>query len=223
MQLSGNSIFNLCSPHVAETIKTHDWLRDPKTGYPLPMISPFLETKTIINGKSCGLSVASYDLRIAHDLTLPPHPGFVMGDALSASVGDDRTIHEIMRTMWRALSGLGANFQIAHTIESVAMPLDVSGQICDKSTYARLGLSCFNTFFDPGFIGNCTLELVNLSPKLIIIRAGDPICQMVFNRLDRPVPKGYDGKYQNQPKQPVPAILEQVPPDMQGTGLDWTT
>lgn len=172
MQLSATSILALCSPVSDDMDK---WLRVPLRGGtdgPCPMISPFVPEKRIQNGKSYGLSVASYDLRIAHDLHLSR-----------------------------------GQFAIAHTIEDFAIPLNVSGQICDKSTYARMGVSCFNTFFDPGFIGNGTLELVNLGPDDVFISAGDPICQMVFQWVDQ-VTVGYAGKYQHQPKEAVPARLE---------------
>ena len=37
-----------------------------------PMLSPFVNEKTVVNGMSYGLSAASYDVRIAHDLRLYP-------------------------------------------------------------------------------------------------------------------------------------------------------
>lgn len=37
-----------------------------------PLIHPFIGTKVVVNGKSYGLSAASYDVRIAHKLTLMP-------------------------------------------------------------------------------------------------------------------------------------------------------
>lgn len=233
MQLSDDSIWHLCHPGVADGLKDRDRLRDPRTGYPLPMITPFLESKYIVNGKSAGLSVASYDLRIAHDLTLGPHPGYRLQAGIRRALFAVKAVRErraersrngetamtiimeepddldmMLPGLSMAMEDSPPPFALAHTIENFAMPLDVSGQICDKSTYARMGLSCFNTFFDPGFIGNGTLELVNLSSETIVIRAGDPICQIVFNRLDKPVAQGYTGKYQYQPKQPVPAIME---------------
>ena len=173
MQLSAQSINKLCATGVAVAGR----LRDPETGLYIPMISPFEPTRQVLSGKSYGLSAASYDLRIAHDLSLD-------------------------------VAGLPGAFAMAHTLEDFAIPINVSAQLCDKSTYARMGVSCFNTFFDPGFIGNGTLELVNLSPNVIVIRSGDPICQMIFNWLDEPTDRPYAGKYQNQPRRAVPAIFE---------------
>ena len=170
------------------------------------MISPFVPTKQVLNGKSYGLSAASYDLRIAHDLVLGPHPGHILVDFLQAAPAQYPSV---------ALSDLRKStmppcFALAHTLEDFHMPDNVAGQICDKSTYARMGVSCFNTFFDPGFRGNGTLELVNLSANVIVIREGDPICQIVFQWLDQPTERPYAGKYQDQPRIPVAAIMEDV-------------
>lgn len=209
MQLSARSIRSLCVPD-----DQGQWsakcLRHPKTGEPTPMIAPFLGEKQIINGKSAGLSVASYDLRIAHDLTLEPHPGFLLLAALEAAPASHPSASLSVLRRYAETHATARCFALAHTIEDFAMPLSVSAQVCDKSTYARMGISCFNTFFDPGFVGNGTLEVVNLSHRTIIIRAGDPICQLVFNWVDQDVEHGYAGKYQYQPKQAVAAILEET-------------
>ncbi len=60
-------------------------------------------------------------------------------------------------------------------------------------------MTLFNTLFDPGFVGNATLEIVNLSDQVVEIKAGDPICQFVFHWLDASTDRPYSGKYQNHP------------------------
>lgn len=100
-------------------------------------------------------------------------------------------------------------FKLAVTLEEFNMPINVAGQVLDKSTWARRGLSCFNTFIDPGFKGFMTLELLNVGYKELFIETGDPICQIVFFWVDEDT-EGYKGKYQDQPKEPVPAISEQL-------------
>ncbi len=130
-----------------------------------PMLTPFVGEKTIVNGKSFGLSSAGYDVRIAHDLRLYPR-----------------------------------QTSLAHTVEDFYLPDNVSGLVTDKSTYARLFISALNTYIDPGFQGNLTLELVNLSENAIDIKAGDPIVQIIFHWLDEPTDRPYRGKYQHQTK-----------------------
>jgi dCTP deaminase len=101
-------------------------------------------------------------------------------------------------------------FFLASTIEYFVMPNDLTGLLHDKSSWARVGLSLFNTVAEPGWEGTLTLELVNHGRSAIHIEPGSPIGQMIFCRLDQPTENPYpaDGKYQRQPARPVPAILE---------------
>jgi deoxycytidine triphosphate deaminase len=208
-QLSAQSIAELCDPDLGREECWHWW---PGRG-PTPMIHPFLRDKLVINGVSAGLSAASYDIRIAHDLTLGPHPGYLLWDVLEAiearspSLGGERGNYALGALLGH-LRKVAPCFALAHSIEDFALPHDVAGYVCDKSSYARRGVSAFNTLFDPGFRGNATLELVNLSDREVFIRAGDPICQLVFHRLDRHTDRPYVGKYQDQPRKPVGAIME---------------
>lgn len=100
------------------------------------------------------------------------------------------------------------DFKLASIMEYLSLPSNVSGQVADKSSWARRGLSLFNTFIDPGWSGFLTIELCNHSSKPILINSGTPIAQIVFSYLDRATVVPYSGKYQNQPNRPVEAILE---------------
>jgi len=97
---------------------------------------------------------------------------------------------------------------LASTIEEFFMPDDLVGFVHDKSTWARRGLSLFNTVIEPGWNGFLTLELVNHSDEMLMINAGDPIAQIIFMRMEEPTEKPYTGKYQNQKRGPQPAIME---------------
>lgn len=100
------------------------------------------------------------------------------------------------------------DFRLASTIEHFDMPNDVLGIVHDKSTWARRGLSVFNTVIEPGWQGFLTMELRNQGYEELVIEAGSPIAQIVLQRLTEPAEQVYDGKYQNQPARPVEAILE---------------
>jgi dCTP deaminase len=189
-----------------------------------PLSQGFIE-RTVINGKSAGLSAASYDLRIRHDLVLGPHPVYLFNKMLLASaLGDPRAsamaqpFHEELEVMLHeykeALGNYPPNHALATSVERFAFPANVAGKLADKSSYARVFISAFNTEFDPGFRGHATLELVNHGSEVVEIRAGDPICQMVFNWLDADSDRPYGSagsskKYQDQPPEPVGAIYEQ--------------
>jgi dCTP deaminase len=100
-------------------------------------------------------------------------------------------------------------FSLASTMEEFFMPKDLVAFVHDKSSWARLGLSLFNTVIEPGWCGYLTLELVNHSDVPLVIRAGDPIAQIIFMRLEEPTEKPYTGKYQDQKAGPQVAIHEQ--------------
>jgi dCTP deaminase len=106
----------------------------------------------------------------------------------------------------QALSlGEGARFALASTVERFNMPKALVGVVHDKSTWARQGLSVFNTVIEPGWRGWLTLELVYHGHGVLHIPAGVGIAQVLFHHLEWPADYG-DGKYQNQKDEPVGPI-----------------
>lgn len=99
------------------------------------------------------------------------------------------------------------SFILGVSLEEFDMPFDVQGVIHDKSTWARKGISVFNTIIDPGWKGFLTLEITNHGPRRITIKKGMPIAQVIFHRLERPTSMPYSGKYQNQGPEPQEAII----------------
>jgi dCTP deaminase len=190
-QLCAQSISRLCTP-------SSGWFTKAKP----PMIVPFTPTKIVVNGKSKGLSAASYDVSIAHDLTLGVNPAWIIERHVKKyGLGKERLLME-------QLDDNEPSAALAHTVEDFHMPDNVAGYVCDKSSFARVFVTAFNTLFDPGFVGNATLELVNLGSYPVHYKAGDPVCQFVFHWLDRTTDRPYRGKYQNQARKPQAAIYE---------------
>jgi dCTP deaminase len=99
-------------------------------------------------------------------------------------------------------------FSIASSVEEFDMPRDVLAQVADKSSWARQGLSLFNTVIEPGWRGFLTIEMANLSNKVIEIPENMPIAQILFFRLEEATEKPYEGKYQNQKNGPQEFIHE---------------
>ena len=95
-------------------------------------------------------------------------------------------------------------FRLASTVERFKMPNDLVAIIHDKSTWARRGLSVFNTVAEPGWEGWLTLELVYHRWGVLHIPAGAGIAQAIFHRIEHPASYGA-GKYQNQENRPVAA------------------
>lgn len=112
-------------------------------------------------------------------------------------------------------------FSLASTVEEFNLPENIVGFVHDKSSWARKGLSLFNTVIEPGWKGFLTLELINNGWSLVEdtygyekevpleIKAGSPIAQIIFMYTDRET-EGYNGKYQGQKQGPQEAIFENV-------------
>ena len=141
-------------------------------------------------GTSFGLGEAGYDIRIKQEIRFIPSE---MGVKLFI-VHDHKEIAERRR----------GRFALASAIEPFHMPDDLVGIVHDKSTWARRGLSVFNTVIEPGWKGFLTLELVYHGEDELVIPAGSGIAQVVFHRTSQAA--HYTGKYQDQADEPVKAI-----------------
>lgn len=95
-------------------------------------------------------------------------------------------------------------FALASTIERFTMPTNLVAIVHDKSTWARRGLSVFNTVIEPDWCGWLTLELIYHGWKPLHIPAGAGIAQAIFHQIAVPASYG-NGKYQNQANEPVRA------------------
>lgn len=95
-------------------------------------------------------------------------------------------------------------FAIASAIEEFDMPVSLMGIVHDKSSWARQGLSVFNTVIENGWKGFLTLELVFHGEGDLFIPAGSGIAQVIFHRTQELA--SYNGRYQNQSDMPVPAM-----------------
>lgn len=90
---------------------------------------------------------------------------------------------------WRLYPGV---FSLASTLETLRMPNNVVARVEGKSSWGRRGLLIHAAgFVDPGFHGQITLELKNLSHEVIILRKGQRICQIAFDWTDQEVERPY--------------------------------
>lgn len=80
------------------------------------------------------------------------------------------------------------SFILGSTIETVEIPSDIVARVEGRSSIGRLGLAVHVTagFIDPGFKGNITLEIANLSSNSIVLHKGMRICQIVFEEIEPP-------------------------------------
>ena len=126
---------------------------------------------------------ASVDLRLGHE--------FVVGDGA--------------RGEWDVVYLQPGEFCLATTIEVVRLPDDVVGRLDGRSSLGRMGLMVHATagYIDPGFEGEITLELSNVSDKRIQLEPGMRVGQISFMRMTTPVERPYGSpglgsKYQGQ-------------------------
>lgn len=90
-------------------------------------------------------------------------------------------------------------FVLATTMETIALPDDLTAFVEGRSSLGRMGLFIQNAgWVDPGFRGEITLELYNANRCAIELRAGRRIGQLVFARMDQAALHPYAGKYQGQ-------------------------
>lgn len=76
-------------------------------------------------------------------------------------------------------------FLLGSTMETVGVNENIWGDCRGKSTLAREGLIVEAAgLIDPGFEGQLTLEMFNMSSQLLTLQYGQPICQVMFGWVD---------------------------------------
>ena len=163
----------------------------------LSPIKDMLTEKRKLHGVSYGLSEGGYDIRIKQAIQFHPqgYPGY-SDSALVTSKWRDENGDQYGE--WHP-----GRFIIASAMEEFTMPPTLLGIVHDKSTWARKGLSVFNTVIEPGWNGFLTLELVYHGQDELVIPAGAGIAQILFHEVSSAA--YYEGKYQNQEDKPVSA------------------
>lgn len=114
-----------------------------------------------------------------------------------------------MRTLGRPLTfKLGpGEFRLAFTLEKIAVPPDLVANVQGKSSLARAGLAVHLTapHIHPAWSGQITLELYNHGPwELEFVPGEDLICQVVFYRAKKPVPRRIADALSTYVGQPTP-------------------
>ena len=159
-------------------------------------IKDMVPEKVVAHGMTYGLGEAGYDIRIKQEIRFYP----VNPDA------EFKKFRVMTFTNDSFTNDDEGRFTLASAIEEFQMPTHLLGRVCDKSSWARKGLSVFNTVIEPGFKGGLTLELVYHGNTELIIPAGAPIAQVIFEEVKNPAQ--YNGKYQFQSSEPTPSKYE---------------
>ncbi len=82
---------------------------------------------------------------------------------------------------------------LGKTVERIELPPNISGRLEGRSSFARLGLAIHITssFIQPGSRNHQILEIVNLSRKRILVKAGMRVSQVIFEELRSGTSKPY--------------------------------
>jgi dCTP deaminase len=89
------------------------------------------------------------------------------------------------------------HYELVATLETVELGLNVTAYLHIRSSLAREGVVGSFAVVDPGFRGQLTLNLHNVSEKEVTLGKGERIVQIVFHNLGSAAHKGYSGSYQN--------------------------
>ena len=88
-------------------------------------------------------------------------------------------------------------YELVATLETVELGVSLTAFLHIRSSLAREGVIGSFAVVDPGFRGQLTLNLHNVSDKEVTLREGERIVQIVFHKLGNTAQKGYNGSYQN--------------------------
>ena len=157
-----------------------------------PMV-PMVTSKIYGHGVTHGLGEAGYDIRIDQTIVFD-----------RTWYGRRRVTRYKRPFSWGESERFFGRFVLGSSMERFTMPTGLLGIVHDKSSWAREGLSVFNTVIEPGWSGYLTLELVYHGRGTLEIPAGAGIAQVIFHQVSNPVT--YKGRYQNQNAGPVERI-----------------
>ena len=164
-----------------------------KLCYEQNLITPFREHyQHSESGLSGGLSCAGYDVHLK---------------GIDGAINDGKALFYDFpfegNGCWEIPPRTGV---LGVTEERFNLPSDIAMSYYNKSTMARWFIEAAATLGEPGWRGHLTLELYNATDSHITLIEGQPIGQVVFNRLDEPSESAYAGKYQNQKDEPVQGL-----------------
>jgi dCTP deaminase len=186
-------------------LKNDAWIRTQCEGFPEPMISPFVPSlrRDVVNLTtggldkiiSYGLTSYGYDLRVAGEYMIFTNVNNVVVDPKAF---DEKAFvkHEGDYCIIPPNS-----FALARSVEYLRIPRNVMALCLGKSSYARCGIVCNFTPFEPGWEGHVTIEISNTTPLPAKIYSEEGIAQVMFFEGDDPPEISYadrKGKYQGQ-------------------------
>ncbi|MDP3947863.1 MAG: dCTP deaminase [bacterium] len=84
-------------------------------------------------------------------------------------------------------------YYLVQTVESINTPFDLMPIVHTRTSLFRAGLLLLNSKTDPGYCGQLTMGLTNLSPFPVKLQMGARICNIIFHKI-----KGKTVEYRGQ-------------------------
>lgn len=159
------------------------------------MISPFEESQVRAGTISYGVSSYGYDMRVSDEYKIFTN--------VNSTVVDPKKFNSSNFVEVKANEILVPpnSFALARSVEYFKIPRSTLAICLGKSTYARCGIICNVTPFEPEWEGHVTIEISNTTPLPAKIYSNEGICQVLFFESDDPCAVSYrdrGGKYQGQ-------------------------
>lgn len=75
-------------------------------------------------------------------------------------------------------------YYLVQTVEKINTPADLMPEVFPRTSLFRAGLGLFHSKTDPGYCGELTFGLVNMSRFPVELQMGARICNIVFHQID---------------------------------------
>ena len=159
------------------------------------LIEPFIDHQVRDGVISYGLSSYGYDMLIADEVKIPLINATTVLDPKQPTAG---AFEEFRGSSLVLQPG---QFVLGRSVEYFRIPRNVLTICFGKSTYARSGVLCNITPFEPEWEGFVTMMITNCGPLPVRLHANEGIAQVLFLESDEPCAVSYadkQGKYQKQ-------------------------
>ncbi len=184
------------------SIKSDRWIK--KMALEKGMISPFVDEQVNKGVISWGVSSFGYDFRVGQDFKIFTN---TYGANVNPKAFDEKAFIDVHTDGTCVIPP--NSFALACSVEYFKIPRNVLVLCIGKSTYARCGIICNLTPFEPEWEGYVTIEISNTTPLPAVIYANEGIAQAVFFESDEECLVSYadkKGKYQKQSGITVPRL-----------------
>ncbi len=149
---------------------------------------------------------SSVDLRLGSYFTTfsRPEPGFRVTAQLKQGTNIEQGIGQYSKLEFvpqgKPFSLEPWQFVLAYTLEEVTLSAGLAARVEGRSSIGRVGISIHQTAptVHATFSGHLRLEVLNCGPFVCEIFPGEPICQLVVERLGRPAQARLQSQFQGQ-------------------------